>query len=221
MKLNILYKHRDFYLIDKPHGWNVHDQDGVQGFFNFACQQLEEALFLCHRLDKETSGILILARNNLANRHISTMFQAREINKYYLAVSDKKPKKKQGLIKGDLEKARGGSYKLMKSMNNPVSTRFYSCSVMPGLRIYFLKPVTGKTHQLRVSLKAISAPILGVIRYRGSAADRMYLHAMALNFEYNGEMISCFSTPKAGKWFQDPRVQSLISAHPVDQLPWK
>ena len=94
-----------------------------------------------HRLDEATSGLLLLARNSAAARDLAALFRERSIGKYYLALSDLPPRKKQGLIQGDMVRARRGDWKLTRSMTNPARTRFVSWSVSPGLRLYLLKPL--------------------------------------------------------------------------------
>ena len=169
--LKVQYTHDDFYIINKPHGLNFHSEEGP-GFVVLAEQQLNEKLFAVHRLDKVTSGLIILARSKAAAAEFTQLFTQHAINKFYLAVSDTKPKKKQGWVKGDMAKSRRGTYKLLNSQSNPAITRFYSFSFKSGFRAYLLKPYSGKTHQLRVALKSIGAAILGDAGYSGSAADR-------------------------------------------------
>ena len=79
--------------------------------------------------------------------NFSDFFSEHHIQKTYLALSNQKPKKKQGLIVGDMQKARNGAWKLCQSKENPAITRFESVSCEPNLRLFILKPQTGKTHQ--------------------------------------------------------------------------
>ena len=155
-------------------------------------------LYLVHRLDKMTSGLLLLARHAQAASILSQQFQQRTVEKYYLALSDQKPRKKQGLIKGDMERSRRGSWKLTTGLRNPAITRFFSCAPMPGLRLFLLRPLTGKTHQLRVALKSVGAAIIGDTRYHGvsePSADRGYLHAWGLAFDWQGERQTYLQRP--------------------------
>ena len=110
-----------------------------------------------------------------------------QVKKQYLAISDHKPKKKQGLIQGDMAKGRRGAWLLTRSQENPAITRFTSLSLGEGRRLFFLSPLTGKTHQLRVAMKSLGAPILRDALYGGSPADRVYLHAWRLSLVYGGE----------------------------------
>lgn len=121
--LEIVYRHTDFYIFNKPAGMSFHSETQA-GFVVLAEQLCQEKLYSVHRLDKLTSGLLILARSSEAAARFTEMFSQKLINKVYLALSDQKPKKKQGWIKGDMVKARRGAYKLMTSLENPAITRF-------------------------------------------------------------------------------------------------
>ncbi|WP_462175382.1 TIGR01621 family pseudouridine synthase [Pseudoalteromonas gelatinilytica] len=177
----------DFFVFYKPAGVSFHCEQ-CAGFVVLAEKLVNEKLYPVHRLDKVTSGLIILARNKEAAAEFTTLFSDHKINKFYLAVSDAKPKKKQGWIKGDMQKSRRGAFKLLKTQTNPAITRFYSTSIRPGLRAYLLKPYSGKTHQLRVAMKSLGAPILGDSTYAGSKDERTNLHAYALQFSYKGQL---------------------------------
>ena len=177
----------DFHVFYKPAGVSFHSEE-CAGFVVLAEQLVNEKLYPVHRLDKVTSGLIILARSKEAAAEFTALFSAHKVNKFYLALSDAKPKKKQGWIKGDMAKSRRSSFKLLKTHTNPAITRFYSFSVAANLRGYILKPYSGKTHQLRVALKSLSAPILGDVIYGGTAAERTYLHAFALSFVWQGKL---------------------------------
>jgi len=214
----------NFIVINKIAGTNFHDEDEVgQGLFNQVKHQLSLAeLYPVHRLDKMTSGLVIMAKNLAAAQQFQQLFNTHNIKKYYLAISDKKPKKKQGLIKGDMDKSRRGSYKLLRSQNNPAITQFFSYGLNHGKRLYLLKPHSGKTHQLRVALNSISAPILGDTRYAGNKADRGYLHAFAIKFMLAGQVYSYCCLPTEGEYFSPLNLPTttLDKVIPPWQLNW-
>ncbi|BBN81790.1 RNA pseudouridine synthase [Pseudoalteromonas sp. A25] len=192
----------DFVIAHKAAGISFHSESEV-GFVVQLEKQLGCKLYAVHRLDKVTSGLLILAKSSAAANKLSQLFAERKIDKAYLALITDKPKKKQGWIKGDMGKARRGAYKLLKTSENPAITRFYSISVAPGLRACILKPFTGKTHQLRVALKSLSAPILGDELYGGQSADRVYLHAYALRFIWQGVVRQYIIKPSPQQHFTE------------------
>ncbi|MBE0363910.1 tRNA pseudouridine32 synthase / 23S rRNA pseudouridine746 synthase [Pseudoalteromonas ulvae UL12] len=195
--LEIVFQHTDFYVFNKPTGLSFHSEQ-CAGFVVIAERQVNEKLFSVHRLDKVTSGLIILARHSEAAAQLTELFASHLINKFYLALSDKKPKKKQGWVKGDMAKSRRSAYKLLKTHNNPAITRFYSLACSNGLRGFLLKPYSGKTHQLRVALKSLSAPILGDSLYGGTLSDRTYLHAYALEFTWQNQCIQLVCKPDVG-----------------------
>ncbi|MDY2947861.1 MAG: TIGR01621 family pseudouridine synthase [Mannheimia varigena] len=203
LTLPICYQHPDFIIINKPEGLSVHKDDAEIGLTEIVARQLNvEQVWLVHRLDKITSGLLILALNKEAAVKFYHLFEQHKIQKTYWALSDKKPKKKQGRIVGDMEKSRNGAWKLCHSKENPAVTQFTSHSLEPPLRHFILQPKTGKTHQLRVAMKSLGSPILGDKLYAGTAADRVYLHAYQLEFEYGNEQICVQVMPTSGHFWQ-------------------
>lgn len=214
----IVYEHTDFIVINKPCGVAMHDPKyGI-------CQRLTQQMgisqiFLVHRLDTATSGCLLLARNKSAAATLSKLFAERKIEKYYLAISDKKPKKKQGKIAGDMKKSRDGNHMLSITKNTQATaiTFFQSESIPSVGRLYYVKPVTGKTHQIRVALKSLGSPILGDDRYKGSAADRLYLHSIMLSFTFNAVAYNIKCLPQTGRFFSPELLDNLCSP---DSLDW-
>lgn len=196
------FEHTDFYVFDKPAGTSFHSEDGAGFFAQLIEQYPTETLFPVHRLDKITSGLLLVARNKPAAQQLGQLFESHAIKKTYLAISDKKPSKKQGTISGDMQRTRDGNWKLLHRKTNPAITRFKSHSLAPNLRLFILQPQTGRTHQLRVMMKALGSPILGDARYGGTAADRGYLHAAHLQFDWHQSNIDISSAPQQGTLFR-------------------
>ena len=213
MKLDIIYQTDDFIIIYKPCGLSVHKDQSEIGLTTLLAEQLGvPQVWLVHRLDKVTSGLLILALNAESVAEFFRLFSEHHIQKTYLALSNQKPKKKQGLLVGDMQKARNGAWKLCQSKENPAITRFESVSCEPNLRLFILKPQTGKTHQLRVAMKSLGSPILGDALYGKNTEkiDRTYLHAARLQFEFKGQAFDVFTPPKEGEWWHRENVQSQI-----------
>ena len=100
-----------------------------------------------------------------------------------------------------MAKSRRSSFKLLKSFDNPAITRFYSLSVAANLRGFILKPYSGKTHQLRVALKSLAAPILGDSLYGGTTAQRTYLHAYAVCFSWQNKQYHYVCKPDSTTQF--------------------
>ena len=218
----------DFIVVDKAAGVNFHDEGDIgSGLFSLVKKQLQSPnknaeLYPVHRLDKMTSGLVIFAKTLACAQTFGQLFNNHDIEKYYLAIGDKKPSKKQGLIKGDMAKSRRGMFKLLRSMENPAITQFFSFSIPNKQRLYLLKPHSGKTHQLRVALASIGAPIVGdPLYYTTSQADRGYLHAFTLKFNYLGENFEFISLPSKGDFYLSAQVnEQLLALKNPWQLNW-
>jgi tRNA pseudouridine32 synthase/23S rRNA pseudouridine746 synthase len=202
--LTILFENDEFVLIDKPEDVSFHSESGP-GVVVQISEQLGIPLYSVHRLDKMTSGLLLLAKTTDAARSLTEMFTNRLIEKFYIAISTRMPKKKQGRVQGDMAASRRGSYKLLITKNNPAVTQFISTSIRPHERLFLIKPHTGKTHQIRVALKSLGSPIAGDERYaqadEARKEDRGYLHAYALRFIYNEKPYTFISPPASGVRF--------------------
>jgi len=207
--ITVLFENPSFMIVEKPPGISVHDDDGYgEGFLNKLREEKnEDSLMLVHRLDRLTSGLMIISRHEAVTKDFNEMFRLHKISKQYLALSNAKPSKKQGTVKGDIEKGRGGAHYLKRSMENPSNTSFET-RMINERRLFILSPKTGKTHQLRVVMKSLGSPILGDELYGGTPSDRMYLHAYKLNFHYAGEDFEFVSYPKEGNEFLDLQFQN-------------
>lgn len=221
----ILYESENILAIDKPPHISHHDDDESQGIVSLVREhyQIETRLFGVHRLDKETSGILLFAKSKEVASELSNKFRNKNVKKYYLALSNKKPKKKkQGWVRGDMMRSRRKAWKLVNSSDNPAITRFFTAGlggidfeswysenrisrstkdIAPKTMILF-RPHTGKTHQLRCAAKSLSMPILGDSIYGDGDAklvNRTYLHAMLIKFEIKGEEVIIYNPPTS--WF--------------------
>lgn len=209
----------------------------IPGIVTLLKKQLNlSQLHLCHRLDTGTSGCLCLAKNERTAAEIGELFKTRAVGKYYVALSESKPKKKQGAIIGDMKNRRGGQRILLKTTEKPAITQFFSQSAKPGVRGFIVKPYTGKTHQIRVALKSIGAPINGDALYGGNNAERLNLHAWRLMLPLKTGLISVsanietriaffekndFAFKQYEDGFADPQIQEWFSQlQPPETLPW-
>ncbi len=224
MLYSLVDHNEDFVVVNKAPGVTVQRDLDSPGLLELVAADLNlDKLYPVHRLDKETSGLVLMARTPDANRQLSIKFAEHTIQKYYLAISSHKPQRKQGLISGDMEKSRRGSWKLTKTRTNPAITQMFSQSLSPGLRLFLLKPKTGKTHQLRVALKSVAAPILGDLRYGAAeqSSDRMYLHAWQLQFAWKGTLKHYQVEPAQGTLFLGEQFSASIKEWAVpEDLPW-
>ena len=223
-------------VVSKHAGWalNANDRGRHSGYFHHIKSVLLDDrpgidLFPCHRLDRCTSGCLLMAKDIETARTVNQQFSAPSgrqdqrdrVHKTYVALSNRKPKKKMGRIVGDMEKSRRGSWKLSRQTTNPAVTTFESTSYLSACddrRLYFfvVRPLTGRTHQIRVALKSVGAPILGDERYANSTDasgyDRAYLHSATMSFKLPGDEkvdVICRPEEEDGMYFADEAFNGL------------
>lgn len=193
----IVHRHHEWIVFNKPCGFSVQELSELWSL-DFT------AFHPVHRLDKETSGLWLVALTSHANQLLSQQFQTKNVNKAYLAITENKPNKKQGKIVGDMARSRRSQWQLLRSKNNPAITLFKSIGLSDGLRLVLCRPLTGKTHQIRVAMKSLGSAVAGDSIYAAATAtqfDRMYLHAYCLAFSYLDEDFSFQSVPDSGKLF--------------------
>jgi 23S rRNA pseudouridine955/2504/2580 synthase len=194
----VLAKGRDWFMLNKPPG--LATQGGTK-----TVQHLDRLLDgladdegqrpkLVHRLDKDTSGVLLVARSARAAGHFSKAFSGRTARKVYWALITGVPSAEEGLIDAPLAKQPGtGGEKMHVDEENglPARTR-YRLIDRAGNRAAWveLQPLTGRTHQLRAHMAAIGHPIVGDAKYGGAEAfltggisRKLHLHARRLKIE--------------------------------------
>lgn len=206
--------HEDAHIIvfDKPAGLAVQGGSGVT-------QSLEDLLAafarsngkrprLVHRLDRETSGVIVVARTKPAAASLSAAFAGRDVEKTYLAiVCGGAPDPLAGEIVLPLKKASRKGLDIMEiaSQNDPTAlpalTRYRTLAASSGAALLELRPETGRMHQLRAHLAAIGRPIAGDGKYGGLfnlggiAIPGLMLHAASLEISHPGGGRATFSAP--------------------------
>ncbi|HEY0920247.1 RluA family pseudouridine synthase [Devosia sp.] len=172
----ILYEDDDIYVFNKPHGLASQGGTGTKRHLDGLLKSLPnrkgEAPRLVHRLDRDTSGCLVVAKTKAAASHFGTVFRSRSARKIYWAVVAGNPQPKQGRISCFLAKQATADGEQMVVVENGHpgavhSTSYYSVTDIAGRRFAWvtLKPVTGRTHQLRVHMAQLGTPIIGDPRY--------------------------------------------------------
>jgi len=227
MLYTLITQTKRFVLISKHEGVDFHKGSNPVGLVETIRNDLHlSELYPLHRLDTMTSGLILFAKDRESARTLACRFREHTVEKFYLAVSDKEPKKKQGLVKGDMVRGRRGVWILSHTVKNPAITQFFSVGMGNGLRLYLLRPHTGRTHQVRVALKSIGAPILGDPLYHrklkeGIVEDRGYLHACALSFTLDGKENRFVHLPERGLYFTNDNFKSAIKKFEDPwALPW-
>jgi 23S rRNA pseudouridine955/2504/2580 synthase len=172
----ILYEDDELYVFNKPHGLASQGGSGTKRHMDGLLKSLPnkqgEAPRLVHRLDRDTSGVLVVAKTRAAAAHFGKVFQSRGAQKIYWAVVYGVPTPQQGSISCFLAKQIVGDNEQMVvvEQNHPGaqhSKTFYSVTDTAARRFSWvtLKPVTGRTHQLRVHMQQLRHPIMGDPRY--------------------------------------------------------
>ncbi|MDX8431553.1 MAG: RluA family pseudouridine synthase [Candidatus Algichlamydia australiensis] len=193
-KICILYENEELLIISKP-GGVTSDNGEIKNHLPIKYPYLE----LVHRLDRNTSGVLVLAKTPRARREMEDLFRNREIEKEYLAIVDGSPKKPKGSIENYLGKVstwEGQSLfgAVPESEGRYALTEYKTLATGVGLSLLKVSPQTGRTHQIRTHLKSIGTPILGDYQYARSfrssfEVSRQMLHAHKLSFTFQGEKI--------------------------------
>lgn len=195
--LAIVYEDADILLIDKPIGLVVHPGAGNwSGTFANALMYHCSALSagdphrpgIVHRLDKQTSGLLLSAKTEFSHRHLSRQFATREVKKNYLALTCQKPKG----LRADFAIARDRHHRkrmAVSSSGRPAQTDLRIVGQVKNYHLIEATPLTGRTHQIRLHLSALKAPIAGDFLYGGNAPqkidlDHPLLHAWKLSFTH-------------------------------------
>lgn len=191
----VIYKDANVIIINKPFGLPVQggtkikkSLDDMLGGLQFDAKERPK---LVHRLDRDTSGVLVLARSSKAATVLSKMFAGKDIEKTYIALIHGRPQQGAGTIDYRLLKAEHGenSYERVAVDDEEGKYAKTEYRVLESLAWRFalmeLKPLTGRTHQLRVHMQAINCPIVGDEKYGGSElwdcdvgiAEGLHLHA--------------------------------------------
>ena len=192
----VLHRDDDLIVIDKPAGLAVQGGTGTTRHLDGVLDGLrfgaEERPRLVHRLDKDTSGVLVLARSSAIAARLGAAFRGKSVRKVYWAAVVGAPKPRNGKIDQKLAKlpGRDGERVTPDDKDGERALTFYRTVAHVGERLAWLalQPVTGRTHQLRVHCITLGTPILGDGKYGGAAshptglpeAHQLHLHARAI-----------------------------------------
>jgi len=183
---DILYENADLIVVNKPEGLAAIPEQNPQepSLFERLCAERGETLFIVHRIDKDTSGVILFARNADAHRHLNMEFETRRARKVYLALV-------HGVIAGDWGKidkplARFGSGRVgvNAQRGKPSLTEYQVVRRFSAHTLVEAYPRTGRRHQIRVHLYSIGHPMVGDRLYGERTLQqgypRMMLHAKTL-----------------------------------------
>lgn len=185
----ILHEDEHLLVINKPAGWNTHAPSPFTGEGVYDWLKHREPrwakLAIIHRLDKETSGVLVFGKTAEANRSLTQQFEARTVRKKYLLLTDR-PVRREPLTAVSTIVRSGEKYvsRPWQAGVERAETIFMVAEVSDGITRLVAEPVTGRTHQIRVHAAEHGFPILGDALYGGTKAERVFLHAAELSLTH-------------------------------------
>lgn len=199
--LDIVYEDADILVVNKPAGMVVHPAHGhASGTLVNAvlahCPELEgvggeQRPGIVHRLDKDTSGLIVIAKNDRAHRELQRQFKAREVAKAYLALVEGRVSPQRGIIEAPIGRDPVHRQRMAVVRNGREAvTRYMVLETFPEYTLVEVEPVTGRTHQIRLHLAFIGHPVVGD-RVYGRRKQRLnlnrhFLHAHRLTLTLPG-----------------------------------
>ncbi len=206
----VLFQDDNYCLINKPPFIStLEDRNTPENLLALARERLSDPQ-VCHRLDKDTSGVLAIAKNPEAYRHLSMQFENRQVNKIYHAVADGLHQFQNQCVDAPILKQNDGTVRISRE-GKEAQTWFTSVQSFKAHTLIECRPVTGRMHQIRIHLSLLKAPIAGDETYGGKIfflssvkrgfklekntdeqplIKRMALHAFSLEFlNLKGEII--------------------------------
>jgi 23S rRNA pseudouridine1911/1915/1917 synthase len=197
MELVVPYEDEHLLIVDKPAGLVVHPAPGhaqgtlVHGLLAYDVEGGDEPERpgIVHRLDRDTSGLMVVARSPDAHRRLQEMVQERKLTREYMALVAGRPRSRRGTIDAPIGRDRNDALRHSLDTDTPrdAVTHFEVEELLPRHALLRVRLETGRTHQIRVHLTAIDLPVAGDPLY-GRAGDlgleRQFLHAARLAFPH-------------------------------------
>jgi 23S rRNA pseudouridine1911/1915/1917 synthase len=199
----VVYDDEYLMVVDKPAGVVTHPAPGHRGVT--LAEALGSEIGIVHRLDKDTSGLLVVSRSPEVRDALQRMIKAREVTREYTALVEGHPDAESGTIDAPIGRDRGNRTVMSTRTDRAreAVTHFEVVERLPRTALLRVRLETGRTHQIRAHLAAIGHPVVGDPQYGGSASgrrlglDRQFLHASRLMFRhpFRREMVRCESKP--------------------------
>lgn len=199
--LAIIYEDKDILVIDKPAGLVVHPSPGhtshtLVNAILAHCPSLATSEDLTrpgiiHRLDKDTSGLMIIAKNDYARQYLVNQFKSHAVTKGYLVLVKGRPSPEQGAIEAPIGRDPHNRKRMaITETGKEASTQYKVKEYLNGYTLLEVAPRTGRTHQIRVHLSAIGYPVVGDPIYgtkrrleaKALCLKRQFIHAYRLGF---------------------------------------
>ena len=205
--LEVIFDDPDIVVINKPHGLVVHPGPGHpdRTLVNAVLSMLDQSQSdfqsnrpgIVHRLDKDTSGLIIVAKNNKAHEFISSQIKSRNVKKTYTALVHGVPKSSEAYIEAPLGRHPNFRKKMAILSNGKIAKTFYRIvEAFDDCSLLEIDLITGRTHQIRVHLASIGHPVVSDDLYGStmSVLGRQFLHASRLEFKLprNGDLVKLY-----------------------------
>jgi 23S rRNA pseudouridine1911/1915/1917 synthase len=204
--LDVVFENEDLIVVNKPAGMVVHPAAGhISGTLVHAAlahvPQMEGIggegrPGVVHRLDKDTSGLILLAKNDKTHRWLVNQFKDRKVKKIYLALVDGRPPSQIGRVDAPIGRSPAHRQKMAvvpPSRGRQAVTEYHTLETLPEHTLLEVHPITGRTHQIRVHMAFLGCPVAGDTIYgrRQSSlpVKRFFLHAARLTIRLPGEQI--------------------------------
>ncbi len=196
----VLYEDNTCIVVNKPAGLIVHPAQSTSGEPTLI-DKFPKNYQLVHRLDKETTGCLLIAKNEKAHAELQKQFKDRTVRKTYLAIVEGIPKERQARIEAPIGRSLVNRVKMSlfrTGKSRDAVTTYEVINEGDGIALLECDIETGRTHQIRVHLSSIGHPILGDAKY-GKTGGPMMLHAWKIAFRSpeNGETINVIAPKPA------------------------
>ncbi len=202
--LDIVFENDDLVVVNKPAGMVVHPAAGhstgtlVQAALAHAPEMEgiggEQRPGVVHRLDKNPSGLILLAKNDLTHRWLQDQFRLRKVQKFYLALVDGRPPTPSGRVEAPIGRdirTRNKMAVVMPGKGRQATSEYRTLASFPAHTLLEVHPVTGRTHQIRLHMAFLGCPVAGDTVYgrRQSTipVERHFLHAARLHIRLRGE----------------------------------
>jgi 23S rRNA pseudouridine955/2504/2580 synthase len=219
-KDSIVYEDENYLIVNKWSGISTLSDRSDESCLLDQAREYYSNAQVCHRLDKDTTGVLVFARNQEAYRSLSVQFQTRSVEKIYHAIVEDRHQFSHKVINLPIHQGRRGRVRISHSSGKDSET------VVDTLQQYKLhsllqcRPTTGRTHQIRIHLSAIDVPIVGDIAYGGK---ELFLSSIKRNYNLRKDSIerALISRPALHAWsirFQisEQRTETFNAPYPKD-----
>ncbi len=237
MPLRIVYEDEDLVVVDKPPGLVVHPAAGhrrgtllnalLARYPDLPLDQ-EERPGIVHRLDKDTSGLIVVARSREAREHLQAQFKAREVLKVYLALVDGVVEPTHGVVEASIGRDSRDRKRMavVQRGGRKAVTEFRVLERLGEYTLLETRPRTGRTHQVRVHLAFLGHPVVGDSVYgrrkQHLGLERQFLHAHRLAFRHpsSGRKVDLVAElpPDLERVLETLRRPNLISAEDWERL---